>query len=1085
MQQIALGDYLKRIEGLLEENRLAEAAAHCHYILQQQPQHVATYRLFGRALLEQQLYDDAVDIFQRVLSADPEDLIAHAGIAVIYRQKDRLGQAIWHMERAFEADPYNRALRAELNELYARHDGEAPLRLELNRAALAHLYVRGGLTQQATIILRQLLGEQPDRVDLQILLAETLWREQRLQEAASLCQEVLDQLPNCLKAHAMLVTIWQELGHLDEAQLHWRRLHALALYDADEPDPSTMVGQAYRAVAGSQPLDEVMVAELDYLPAEQAGSVDDWLHSAGSAIGGARIPDWLRVVDDSTADRRVDRQTEPEKDDVEPDERNISAAKPPPPSEEADVTGSAERAGTEPAQSISEYDSDLYDSEEKTGGAAEPGPEWLNAMLGLEQTELESLSGWMDSAEGAEERDTDLPGWLLNEVGLSSGDLQEDEVAETEVATPPTGEPEPTRSLVEPVEFDRGFGDSQEELTMTEPDSPRDENELPEAEADESEMDWLEELAAEPSADWDDSASALGEPTDGAGAEDLPDWLGTDDVDLSESALPDWLEEVAAPETAPASDQEDTVEDEPAVAEESSAEEEELSWLDQIAGGQGEPIEEPPTISWDELDEAESETAFEEEMAWLHEVPAEEDEMPVDEPAAELADADGAEDTEGASAEMLADEVPDDPDEAMAWLERLAARQGARLEELPTVLERPDLGADEPASDDVKSLADEIPDDPDEALAWLEQMAQDDETRDAIVQLAVAEEEEAQVVEEDAETDAEVSADTGPTMADELEGVEMPADEDQALSWLYELGAAPGEPSSPEVVPEMPTPPAAHDVDKTMAEARAIAAAESETPAIAQEEPAVDEEEVSPVEADVLAQTELPGSETTAASETSAAQEDVPAIEADESLDWLDSIEQESPEVADIATESDLEAELLEVDDLASLVEASDAEELGDRPAADIADEVTTEPADEAEGELDWLDSLDEVDVESWLDAEEQAQHEPIQTAESAPLVDDEVATGPLAPDLAEQLEQALSEARHALRSGDTDQAAETYAELIANGDGLAFIIADLEELLEEGAAGPNLYRLLGDAYAQNGQLQKALESYRQALDSM
>ena len=32
-------------------------------------------------------------------------------------------------------------------------------------------------------------------------------------------------------------------------------------------------------------------------------------------------------------------------------------------------------------------------------------------------------------------------------------------------------------------------------------------------------------------------------------------------------------------------------------------------------------------------------------------------------------------------------EMPDDPDAAMAWLEQLAARQGAPLEELPSITE--------------------------------------------------------------------------------------------------------------------------------------------------------------------------------------------------------------------------------------------------------------------------------------------------------------------------------------------------------------------------------------------------------------
>jgi TolA-binding protein len=63
--QISLHDYLQQIDTLLEENRLSEAIAHCRHILKKFPRHVETYRLFGKAFLEQQKFDDAADIFPR------------------------------------------------------------------------------------------------------------------------------------------------------------------------------------------------------------------------------------------------------------------------------------------------------------------------------------------------------------------------------------------------------------------------------------------------------------------------------------------------------------------------------------------------------------------------------------------------------------------------------------------------------------------------------------------------------------------------------------------------------------------------------------------------------------------------------------------------------------------------------------------------------------------------------------------------------------------------------------------------------------------------------------------------------------
>jgi uncharacterized protein HemY len=78
-----------------------------------------------------------------------------------------------------------------------------------------------------------------------------------------------------------------------------------------------------------------------------------------------------------------------------------------------------------------------------------------------------------------------------------------------------------------------------------------------------------------------------------------------------------------------------------------------------------------------------------------------------------------------------------------------------------------------------------------------------------------------------------------------------------------------------------------------------------------------------------------------------------------------------------------------------------------------------------------------------------------------------------------------LEAARSAVSSGDLDQALETYSQLVNAGEGLPFVIADMEKALEEHGRQPGLRRLLGDAYSKNGQVQKALEAYRQALDEL
>ena len=77
MGDITLRSYAKGIEVLIELERLDEAIAHCRHILQIYPKHVDSYRLLGKAYLEAKRFGEASDIFQRVLSAEPTDYLAH------------------------------------------------------------------------------------------------------------------------------------------------------------------------------------------------------------------------------------------------------------------------------------------------------------------------------------------------------------------------------------------------------------------------------------------------------------------------------------------------------------------------------------------------------------------------------------------------------------------------------------------------------------------------------------------------------------------------------------------------------------------------------------------------------------------------------------------------------------------------------------------------------------------------------------------------------------------------------------------------------------------------------------------------
>ncbi|MCA9918140.1 MAG: tetratricopeptide repeat protein, partial [Anaerolineales bacterium] len=177
MTSILLHDYVEQVEKLIDADRLVEAIEHCRHILSHYPRHIDTYRALGKALLEKQDYSAASDLFLRILGAEPNDFISHVGLSIIYKDQSQYDQALWHLERAHEIQPYNIAIQGELRELYAATTDSRPGIIPLTPGALARLYVQGELYQQAILELRRILADEPERFDLQVLLAEALWRD--------------------------------------------------------------------------------------------------------------------------------------------------------------------------------------------------------------------------------------------------------------------------------------------------------------------------------------------------------------------------------------------------------------------------------------------------------------------------------------------------------------------------------------------------------------------------------------------------------------------------------------------------------------------------------------------------------------------------------------------------------------------------------------------------------------------------------------------------------------------------------------------------------------------------------------------
>ncbi len=295
MAIIPLRVYNHDIEGMIDNGQLDEAVAHCRHILATFPKHIATYRLLGKAHLEQQRISDATDIFQRILTSIPDDFIANVGMSIIREDENNLDSAIWHMERAYEAQPANLAIQDELRRLYGRRDGMQPPKVRLTRGALARMYAKGGLFDQAVGELRAAITEDPNRPDLQLLLAEMFYQAGQRVEAVETCANILRKLPFCLEANRILSICLPE-SEGSETVKNYRQT-------AISMDP-------YYAFAGPEaitteqvPENAVNIERLDYKSGIQVPETPiqpTWASSLGISIekpSDENVPDWLKSAE--------------------------------------------------------------------------------------------------------------------------------------------------------------------------------------------------------------------------------------------------------------------------------------------------------------------------------------------------------------------------------------------------------------------------------------------------------------------------------------------------------------------------------------------------------------------------------------------------------------------------------------------------------------------------------------------------------------------------------------------------------------------------------------------------------------------
>ena len=220
MERTTLTERLRRVEAEIAAGRPEQALATCQELQTAYPRALRVQRTLGQIYLALRKPREALATLDRALAGDPEDVRACCARALVHQMHgDDVSALAWY-RRACDLRPDDQALRATYRDL-ARRLGEPPYRP--SRAGLARLYLRGDLLAHALREWEQLVAENPDRLDAQVGLAETLWIAGHAAAAEDRCRRILANAPSCVKAMLIQMALALEEGDMDTARAHLER----------------------------------------------------------------------------------------------------------------------------------------------------------------------------------------------------------------------------------------------------------------------------------------------------------------------------------------------------------------------------------------------------------------------------------------------------------------------------------------------------------------------------------------------------------------------------------------------------------------------------------------------------------------------------------------------------------------------------------------------------------------------------------------------------------------------------------------------------------------------------------------------
>jgi tetratricopeptide (TPR) repeat protein len=251
MKDTALRDEVRAVEADIAERRPEQALARCQELQERYPRALIVQRLVGETYLALQKPREALGALERALEGDPEDARACCARALIHQVHGDATAALAWYRRACEIRPEDTTLRKAFRELAASLSQPA---YRPTSVGLARLYMRGDLFVHAEREWESILAQQPDRLDAQVGLAETLWRAGKTERANDTARRILNNIRTCVKALLIVAAMEHAAGHDGEAEQLLQR--------AAELDPERRIGRALYAdciAAGDTALEAMLL----------------------------------------------------------------------------------------------------------------------------------------------------------------------------------------------------------------------------------------------------------------------------------------------------------------------------------------------------------------------------------------------------------------------------------------------------------------------------------------------------------------------------------------------------------------------------------------------------------------------------------------------------------------------------------------------------------------------------------------------------------------------------------------------------------------------------------------------------------